>query len=845
MITLNDLIAATCGLLRQPGPHDFAGWSFDSRRTHPGELFVALVTATGDGHDHVADAVAAGAKGVLCQQPVSAPDGVAVVQVPDTTDALLAYARYVLAARRLPVVAVTGSSGKTTTKELIATILAQGRAVFRSPESFNGRLGLPIALGGLTPQHELAVLELAADSLGEIAEAARIVRPTVAVVTNVSDSHLTAFGSREAVAREKAALLDEVVPGGVAILNADDPLVRAMTSPASVARVRVGRAADADLRLVDVEGGWEGLRIRLREGAREVTLETSLLGEHQAQLVAQAAAAARWLGSPWDEIAAGVRAAAPLPGRMIALAGVEGSRLLDDSYSANPASVLAALDTLAALPVHGRRTLVLGDMSDLGALAVTWHERVGERAAQVADSLVTLGDLAARAGLAACRSGLSAEQVTLCHATGDAVAAARRGLGEGDVVLVKGSAESRMEEVVRALMAEPERAPQLLARQHAAFGQAHTAMPGRPAWLEIDMEAVAGNVRILRELIGPEVALMAVLKGDAYGHGAIRVGRTALNNGATALGVASLNEAVALRDAGIEAPILILGYLPPWEAREAVAQGIAVALYDRQVARALSRAAQDLGRPAVAHLKVETGMGRLGVQPEEVAGLVQEALGLPGLAIEGIFSHLATADEPDLSYARWQQARFERAIQAARAVGCRPRWVHLANSAATLRLPEARYNLVRPGIALYGLAPSAAVPLPEGMRPAMQFKCQVAQVRWIDAGASVGYGRSFVASQPTRVAVIPVGYADGFRRGPRNWGEVLVRGQRAPLLGNVCMDQTMIDVTAIPGVRAGDEVVLIGRQGQEAITAEDVAARLGTIHYEVISALLARVPRLS
>jgi alanine racemase len=843
MIHLQDILMATGGVTLQRGVSSFTGFSFDSRRAASGELFVALVTPTGDGHEFIQEAVSAGATGVLCQHEVQLPPGITVVLVDDTLRALLAYARHILTQRELPVVAVTGSVGKTSTKEMLAAILSRRQALLWSPESYNGRIGLPIALGQLEPRHTLAVLELAADGLGEIEELAQIVRPQVGIVTAVGESHLAAFGSRQAIAREKGALLMAIPAGGVAVLNADDLAVRDMPTPSGVRRVLVGRDPAADVRIVDVRVGWDGTRVVLHEQGQTCELHTRLLGAHQAYVVGLAAAAARALGLGWDDIRAGVAACEPPPGRLTPLAGAHGSRLLDDSYNASPTAVLAALDTLDALPAR-RRVLVLGDMAELGPEARAYHEAIGRRSAQTVDRLVTVGDLAALAGAAARQAGLTGEQVAVCHTHEDAIAAVRADLHEGDAVLIKGSAAARLEMVARGLMAEPWLASERLARQHAAYDAAHLAMPERPAWIEVDIEAIAGNVRALKALVGEDVALMAVLKADAYGHGAVRVARTALHNGAAWLGVASLNEALTLRDAGIEAPILILGYTPPWQARIAVARGITVAVFDLQVARALSRAAQDVGRAAHAHLKVDTGMGRLGILPDEVGAFLAQALPLPGLALEGIFSHLATADEPDLAYAHWQIEQFERALAAAAEAGLSPQWVHLANSAATLRLPQSRYNLIRPGIALYGLSPSAVTPLPAELRPALAFKCQVAQVKTLPPGASVGYGRAYRVTQSTTVAVAPVGYADGFRRSPCNWGEVLVRGQRAPILGNVCMDQTMIDVTSIPGVQAGDEVVLIGAQGDDVITVEDVAARLGAINYEVVSALLARVPRV-
>ncbi|MGB9594062.1 MAG: alanine racemase, partial [Anaerolineae bacterium] len=231
--------------------------------------------------------------------------------------------------------------------------------------------------------------------------------------------------------------------------------------------------------------------------------------------------------------------------------------------------------------------------------------------------------------------------------------------------------------------------------------------------------------------------------------------------------------------------------------------------------------------------------------PDEVVPFVRALQDLPNVEVEGIFTHFATADSADQTYARTQLATFHAVLADLREAGFSFRYVHAANSAAMLSLPESRFNLVRPGIALYGLNPSAEVPCPPDFRRALSFKCQVAQVKTLPPGSCVSYGCTYRTPDWRKIAVIPVGYADGFRRAPAHWGEVLVKGRRAPIVGRVCMDQTMIDVTGIPDVRQGDEVVLIGRQGQEEITADEVAARLGTINYEVVSEILARVPRVS
>nr|MDQ2715459.1 alanine racemase [Chloroflexota bacterium] len=429
----------------------------------------------------------------------------------------------------------------------------------------------------------------------------------------------------------------------------------------------------------------------------------------------------------------------------------------------------------------------------------------------------------------------------------EATESGQTGERAADVILVKGSEGIRMERVTELLMAEPAQAPEHLVRQTPGWKQIVMMRAERPTWVEIDLSAIANNARRIKDLVGPQVRVLASLKADAYGHGALKVARTVLLNGASMLGVATVSEAAPLREAGINAPILVFGYVPLWQMREAVRLDLTVTLYVLEAAHALSRAALALGRTIKAHVKIDTGMGRLGIRAEqidEVLAFMRAVRLLPGMEIEGIFTHFAMADTRESLYARQQLARFQQVLRALEAEQLRPPLVHAANSAALLSLPEARFDMVRPGIALYGLDPSAEVRLPQGFRPALAFKTQVAQVKTIPAGEGISYGCTYITERPTRVAVLPVGYADGFRRAPTNWGAVLIHGQEAPLLGRVCMDQCMIDVSHIPGVRMGDEVVLIGRQKGVSLSAEQVAQRLGTINYEVVSEILARVPRV-
>ncbi len=848
MIRLTDFLAANPEA-RVHGPvfaESFAAFCFDSRLVQPGELFLAVKTARADGHDHVEAACRGGAAGAVVQQPFDlASYGATCIVVPDTEQAIQRYAAARLRASGVRVVAITGSAGKTTTKEAVAHVLASGYRVFRNPANFSGRFGLPIALGGFDDAAEIAVLEMATDHFGEMALLAEMAPPEIAAVTVVAPAHLAAFGDLDGVAREKGVLVERLPATGLAVLNADDERVLAMARRTRARHVTYAVLANADYRADEIAVHRGGTTFRLQARGRRVAARIPWIGRHFVAAALVAAAVGIYLGLDLETIVERLANLPPIPGRLNPLPGQSGSLILDDSYNASPAAVLAGLQVLEDLPAQ-RRIAVLGTMAELGGMAESGHRAVGRRAASVVDFLVTRGQEAALIAEEARQAGLAAERIAVTFTADDAVAAVRPQLGPETIVLVKGSAVARMEQVVAELLAEPERAKEVLVRQDAAWRQIVVIQPDRPTWLEIDHGAIAANTRRLRELSRP-AALMVVLKADGYGHGAVQVAHTALRNGAQWCGVACVAEGRVLREAGVTAPILVLGYTPAWQAREAVRLDLAVTVFDRETAGALGQAAQALEREARLHVKVDTGLHRLGLPPSEVPAFVRWLRDVPGVVVEGLFSHLAVAEDrsPDgLAFTDQQLATFGRLVSELEKARLRPPVVHIANSAVVLGRSDARYDLVRPGIAFYGLVPGSGIPS-AGLAPALCWKSQVAQVRSLPAGEGLGYGLAWRAPRPSVIATVPVGYADGFRRGPASWREVLVRGRRAPVVGRVSMDQTMIDVTGIVGVRQGDEVVLIGRQGDEEISVAQVAEWLGTNSYEVVSEILARVPRVS
>jgi alanine racemase len=360
-------------------------------------------------------------------------------------------------------------------------------------------------------------------------------------------------------------------------------------------------------------------------------------------------------------------------------------------------------------------------------------------------------------------------------------------------------------------------------------------------WADIDLGAVAHNVGEIQRLVGARTQLMAVVKANGYGHGAVPVARTALRAGAGWLGVSSPAEAMELRAAGIVAPILNLGYTPETALLELIQGDVSLTVWDARGLPSVATAAAAAQRAARVHLKVDTGMGRLGARSEDAQALARDIVGRPHLALEGLCTHLADAENADRAYTDRQLEQFDRVRDAVSAIAPRPPLVHAANSAALLRHPRSRYDLVRPGILLYGAHPMAGwTDLP--LRPAMTVSALVTHVKEVPAGTRVGYGLQWSAAGPRVLATVAAGYADGFSRRLSNRGHVLIGGKRCPIVGRVSMDQIIADATGAR-VQVADPAVLLGRQGNEELSVDEVAAAQDTISWEVFCAISARVPR--
>lgn len=362
---------------------------------------------------------------------------------------------------------------------------------------------------------------------------------------------------------------------------------------------------------------------------------------------------------------------------------------------------------------------------------------------------------------------------------------------------------------------------------------------GRPAWAEVDLDALAHNVRLLAARAAP-ARVWAVVKANAYGHGAIACGRAALEAGAAGLAVVCADEGEELRQAGVDAPILVVGHTPPSDAERVVALRLRPAVGAWELVEALAAAARRAGSTVPIHLELESGLNRHGLRPDALVALAERARATPGIEVEGLFTHFAAAEEGDQRFTR-------RQFDVLREVSARLPFVkqrHCSASASVLLDREMAVEAVRPGLSMYGYRPAPWCGTDSDLRPVLSLRARVARVLEVERGATVGYGRTWAASRTSRIALVMCGYADGYRRGLGNRAHLLVRGRRAPVVGRVAMDMCMVDVTAVPEVAVGDVATLLGRDGEERVDADELAALADTISWEILAGITARVPRL-
>jgi alanine racemase len=781
----------------------------------PGTLFIGLRGPRFDGGQFAAAALDAGCAAVMVsggvvatpaerESPVpglpgSVRPGQAVLSVSDTTHALQELAGWHRQQCAAAVWAVTGSNGKTLTKDLLWQMLAPSRRTFATPGSWNSQVGVPLSLLRMESADELALVECGISLPGEMERLRQIVRPDAGIFTNLGDAHLSNFPSALALAAEKAALFVGLPPGAPVVCGSDacEQAVR-LVNP----ECRIVRPMESERLLV------------LQHLDASVRADAGLVADAMLAVVA-----ARLLGAPESDVVLALEHWTPAPMRMEIITTPAGVMLLNDAYTSDRVSLENALRTLHAERSGGRTMAVL---SGLGALG----DRERAELLEIANALksespdVLVGVGAGGAALVeAMRAAGSSSVLQLVSSPAEAALAVDEWARAGDRVLLKGSRAAGLDRVVQQ-------------------------MGGRPtsARVLVDLDRIVGNFFAVRRAVGPGVGIMPVIKAFGYGLDAARLARELQRAGAEHFCVAYANEGVVLRQRGIVVPILVQNVLPGDEGT-LLEYRLAAVVGSQERLEALAAAA-GRGRDVLeVHLKVDTGMGRAGALADELASFFARAASMDALRVTGLMTHFASSEDRGRDAFTLQQiARFDDAIALARSAGLNPRWIHACNSSAVSRFPQAHYTMVRAGIGLFGLAEGASAEL--GQQAALTLEARVIEVKSIPPGWPVGYGsRWHAGTEGATVAVVSVGYNDGYPRALSGLGWMRVRGVRCPVVGSVCMDVSMLDVSNVPGVTPGDTVTVYSPE-EEGPTVEEMARLAGTIPYELLTRLSGRVRRV-
>ncbi|MCB2409437.1 bifunctional UDP-N-acetylmuramoyl-tripeptide:D-alanyl-D-alanine ligase/alanine racemase [Hymenobacter lucidus] len=827
MLLFSDLPALTGGTLLQlaPAAARIQHLLLDSRRVGQpaGSLFFAIGGTQHDGHRYLPDLYQQGVRLFVVDNPAAIPGGVGAfpdagfLAVGNTLAALQALAARHRRQFRLPVFGITGSNGKTIVKEWLAQLLSPDELICKSPRSYNSQVGVPLSVWELNATHTLGIFEAGISETGEMVRLARVIQPTLGIFTNLGTAHDAGFASPAEKVAEKMQLFGDV---DTLFYCRDHEAIhaqaQALLGPARTFTWSRHHAYDTHVAVsvLEASAGRTVVRVALeRPVPQEHTFTLPFADEPSVENALHGLTVLLWRQVPAPEIQRRLDRLQPVAMRLEMKQALNDCYVLDDTYNNDLAGLRLALDALARQPRRGRRTLILSDVLESGLPAAELYARVAALLpAHGVERLVGIGpEIGAHQAL------FSVAKAEFYPTTEAFLAAFQPEQFHQETILVKGARRFEFERIV------------------AAFQQKiHGTV------LEVNLDALVHNLNFYRARLQPGTRLMVMVKAFAYGSGSYEVANLLQFHRADYLAVAYADEGVELRQHGISLPIMVMNPSP--DSFQKLRQyHLEPEIYSFERLQEYLRAAQEQAMPAI-HLKLDTGMRRLGFAeedlPELCATLRQNAA---HLRVASALTHLAGADEEQHNdFSRQQLAAFQRMAPQVEAALGYSIIKHALNSAGIVRFPEAHYDMVRLGIGLYGVEASGQQP--DALRPVSSLRTTISQIKTLAPGQTVGYGRrGGPVEHERRIATLAIGYADGYdRRFGNGVGEVVIRGQRAPIVGNVCMDMCMADVTHIAAARPGDSAVVFG----EEMPLREAAARIGTIPYELLTNVSERVKRV-
>lgn len=791
-----------------PAPVKYLAW--DSRSISHGKetLFVALSTDNRDGHDYISQAYEKGVRNFLTSQKLPYTD-VNYALCENTLETFQLWARNHRRRFDYPVIAITGSNGKTIVKEWLTTLLEAQFQVVKSPMSYNSQIGVPASLLQLHPMADLAIIEAGISQPNEMDVLHELIFPTHGILTHMGDAHADGFTSFEEKLDEKAKLFQGVKQ---VWMHADQKEVFQSIQVKNLAVTSIGTSPEADLQITSCESYGNGAMLQILEDCQTLEITLPQRDEAFVENATLSMLAARKLGMEWEEIQERVALLSPVEMRTEMITDNPEITIINDAYNSDLESIRNALQVLVRNSSHPRHILILSDIMHLGDQQVQKHQDILKEAEDLlgAEQVYTIGPVFH-----------SLRKENAYPDTEAFMKAANYKSFRDAVVLLKGARPFRLENIL----------PLLNQKLNSSA-------------LVINLEALSQNYRYLKSLLPEGTKTMCMVKAYAYGSGSWEIASALEQEGATYLTVAYASEAISLRQKGIRMPIMVMN-ADLDSISELLAYDIEPQVYSLDfLEKYLQKARLSAQSRYRIHLKLETGMGRLGLKKAELNRLVSLISLHPDLEVISVMTHLAAADEAEADdFSRKQVKRFQQMYAYLQENLGLQAFRHVLNTAGILRFPEYSFEMVRMGIGLYGISPTDT--LQSELAEVGSLITQISQIQEHPSGTSIGYGRAQTTTRDSRIATIPLGYADGIPRSLGN-GKIsfLINGQPAPTFGRICMDMLMLDVTDIPTAKAGDEVVLIGKQGERQVSVADLAKAADTIPYEILVRISPRVRRV-
>lgn len=770
---------------------DITTFSTDSRTLfgRKGEAFVAI-KAQRDGHDFAMDAWKRGVRYFILEKELPLPESNTLI-VSNTLRALQHIARFYRQSFQIPVIGITGSNGKTTVKEWLSTILSEKYFVVKSPKSYNSQIGVPLSVLEMRQNHELGIFEAGISKVGEMQSVAHVIAPTFGIFTNLGEAHNDGFSSKKEKLSEKLQLFES---SKKVVCRSDTPYFKQIEEALGEKIISWSKETQADYQVK-----WGVHSIQVQDFEFKINFEGY---PHQLENLTHCVVAAIELGLSPMQIQQGIDQIQGVPMRLELKKGVNGCYLLDDTYNNDELGLKVAIEYLESQKQNEQRTLILSDILHAGKPGEMLYGQIADLLRAKNIRLVGVGT-----GISSV-AHLFGENDLFFDTTEDLIE--HLPLFQNEMILIKGARNFALERVVKLLEE----------KNHGTV-------------LEVNFEALRHNLNAYQALLKKQTRLMVMVKANAYGSGILEVSNFLQHQQVDLLGVAYLDEAIELRKHGITIPIMIMNpYIESFEQFERFdlqAEIFSLSHFKRMI--------RDTQRHPKIHLKIDTGMHRLGFGLDELPTLIKTLQENPNVEVAGIFTHFSSADDPsEDDFTNKQAAIFEQAFQLlCDALGYEP-VRHACNSSGIARWPQYHYEMVRLGIGLHGFDPTQKLAL----RHTSQLKTIISQIQELEAGATVGYGRKGLLKRASRIAVIPIGYEDGYARVFGNGSaKVSVNGSLCPTIGNVCMDMTMVDVTDVDA-KEGDTVIVFGTKP----SIKDLASWSGTIPYEILTNVSNRVKRI-